>query len=401
MEKQERCRLTLQEKQRAMEKTGGRCAHCGKKISIKEMTVEHIHPVSKGGDNSEYNITVLCEDCNTRKSNFMYRPSDYYKYIKQEYMPLYLISSLKFRNEYIKDGRNDLDFLVYDAVSYSYLPFEKFMMVHNTAKRDKKKGAELIEKVSVKVKLEYAYPGDAERILEYINKMYEKHGVNRLIYDNEYTIINAIKTGKVLMLTRANETLCGLFILDNFEGVQVENCQFNNIIESTTLRQEYIMTYCFSSVEDTRLFNDVMVDIINFLVNTKIFPVMFGYLSECYAGESQYIDIPYNYKGCDGQLQFFTIKGIRSVLREAVDNLVKAGFMTDEDASNIIEKQIYSEIGESTQEYIRLLTEKCKLNTKEMEAIGVDENGVTIGKADTEKKDMDTEKTGIRKAVEA
>ena len=124
-------------------------------------------------------------------------------------------------------------------------------------------------------------------------------------------------------------------------------------------------------------------------------------MSKCYAGESQYIDIPYNYKGCDGQLQFFTIKGIRSVLRETVDNLVKAGFMTDEDASSIIEKQIYSEIGESTQEYIRLLTEKCKLNTKEMEAIGVDENGATIEKADTEKKDMDTEKTGIRKAVEA
>ena len=41
------------------------------------------------------------------------------------------------------------------------------------------------------------------------------------------------------------------------------------------------------------------------------------------------------------------------------------------------------------------------MNTKEMEAIGVDENGATIEKVDTEKKGMDMEKTGIRKAVEA
>ena len=103
----------------------------------------------------------------------------------------------------------------------------------------------------------------------------------------------------------------------------------------------------------------------------------------------------YNYKGCDGQLQFFTIKGIRSILRETMDNLVKVGFMTEDEASNIIEKQIYSEIGESTQEYIRLLTKKCKLNTKEMEAIGVDESGANV------EKDTAVTKTGIRKVVEA
>lgn len=43
-----------------------RCASCKNKIS--KYHIDHINPISKGGDNSKWNIQILCVTCNLKKS---------------------------------------------------------------------------------------------------------------------------------------------------------------------------------------------------------------------------------------------------------------------------------------------------------------------------------------------
>lgn len=44
------------------------CQHCGEKEENK-LTIDHIHPVSKGGDNSFDNLQILCKSCNSKKGS--------------------------------------------------------------------------------------------------------------------------------------------------------------------------------------------------------------------------------------------------------------------------------------------------------------------------------------------
>ncbi|HZE71360.1 MAG TPA: HNH endonuclease, partial [Pyrinomonadaceae bacterium] len=46
-----------------------RCQYCGDKKGAAELTLDHILPRSRGGDNSPVNIVTACVPCNNRKSN--------------------------------------------------------------------------------------------------------------------------------------------------------------------------------------------------------------------------------------------------------------------------------------------------------------------------------------------
>jgi len=45
------------------------CAYCGDVFSKKELTREHIHPVSKGGKDIWMNVVTACQSCNWRKAD--------------------------------------------------------------------------------------------------------------------------------------------------------------------------------------------------------------------------------------------------------------------------------------------------------------------------------------------
>jgi 5-methylcytosine-specific restriction endonuclease McrA len=45
-----------------------KCGICSEKKTLKEMHVDHIKPLSKGGSNWPKNLQLLCERCNKRKS---------------------------------------------------------------------------------------------------------------------------------------------------------------------------------------------------------------------------------------------------------------------------------------------------------------------------------------------
>ena len=46
-----------------------RCQYCGEKKAVGDLTLDHILPRSRGGDNSPVNIVTACVACNNRKGD--------------------------------------------------------------------------------------------------------------------------------------------------------------------------------------------------------------------------------------------------------------------------------------------------------------------------------------------
>ena len=63
------------EKARALRKTAwwqrriqrGVCAYCGRTVAPKELTLDHVVPVARGGKSQKGNVVAACKDCNNRK----------------------------------------------------------------------------------------------------------------------------------------------------------------------------------------------------------------------------------------------------------------------------------------------------------------------------------------------
>lgn len=46
-----------------------RCQYCGRKFPGSKLTIDHVFPRSKGGDNSFENCVTSCEPCNSKKAD--------------------------------------------------------------------------------------------------------------------------------------------------------------------------------------------------------------------------------------------------------------------------------------------------------------------------------------------
>jgi len=49
------------------EKLGYTCQGCGEKFDLFTLTIDHVLPIIRGGDNDEWNIQPLCRSCNGKK----------------------------------------------------------------------------------------------------------------------------------------------------------------------------------------------------------------------------------------------------------------------------------------------------------------------------------------------
>ena len=45
----------------------GVCAYCGQKFPPKELTMDHVVPVARGGRSTRGNVVPACKPCNTEK----------------------------------------------------------------------------------------------------------------------------------------------------------------------------------------------------------------------------------------------------------------------------------------------------------------------------------------------
>ena len=60
--------MTDSKRQSIFLKYGGHCAYCGNLMKMKNMTVDHLKPKSKGGSNRIENLTPSCRKCNAIKA---------------------------------------------------------------------------------------------------------------------------------------------------------------------------------------------------------------------------------------------------------------------------------------------------------------------------------------------
>ena len=64
---------------------GGRCELCGRKILLDDMTIDHVKPLSMGGEDDVSNLACTCLPCNVFKGNilpenFLNRINDIFMY---------------------------------------------------------------------------------------------------------------------------------------------------------------------------------------------------------------------------------------------------------------------------------------------------------------------------------
>ena len=47
----------------------GKCYYCGMEIPPKELTMDHIVPIIRGGKSAKNNLVTSCKDCNSKKKH--------------------------------------------------------------------------------------------------------------------------------------------------------------------------------------------------------------------------------------------------------------------------------------------------------------------------------------------
>lgn len=59
----------------------GACYFCGKKVPAKELTMEHVVPIIRGGTTSKGNVVPACKECNSKKKYLL--PIEWDEYLQK------------------------------------------------------------------------------------------------------------------------------------------------------------------------------------------------------------------------------------------------------------------------------------------------------------------------------
>lgn len=51
--------------------SSGLCYYCHKKFPYKQLTMDHLVPLARGGRSTKDNLVPACKDCNNKKKNMM------------------------------------------------------------------------------------------------------------------------------------------------------------------------------------------------------------------------------------------------------------------------------------------------------------------------------------------
>lgn len=82
--KYERKKFSIDTKKMLYLNAGGRCALCGRKLTLEEATLDHIVPLFCGGADSVENLQICCEEDNLFKGSIL--PEDFFERITKIFM---------------------------------------------------------------------------------------------------------------------------------------------------------------------------------------------------------------------------------------------------------------------------------------------------------------------------
>jgi 5-methylcytosine-specific restriction endonuclease McrA len=58
----------------------GRCHYCGRAFPPKDLTMDHLIPLVRGGRSTKANLVPACKDCNSRKKHLL--PFEWDEYVQ-------------------------------------------------------------------------------------------------------------------------------------------------------------------------------------------------------------------------------------------------------------------------------------------------------------------------------
>ncbi len=201
---EDRTLFSYEDKKRILKKSDGKCAHCGENLTYKNMTIEHVIPLSKGGTNEDRNLVALCKNCNNDKDDNIINPIIYYKYIQEQY-----IKDLKKQHDaYCEDVTwlTTKQYTKEDRLEVRYT--SKSFLSLNGHNRKCNKEYILKSGVSQVAVLSKANYTDLKAIHEYLKKYHKK--MNLDVDDLEETISQVFRIGCIYILRKGSEII-GLF----------------------------------------------------------------------------------------------------------------------------------------------------------------------------------------------
>lgn len=63
----------------------GTCWYCGRQVGFKNLTMDHVIPLARGGRSTKDNLVPCCKECNNQKKSLLpVEWDDYMKSLRQE-----------------------------------------------------------------------------------------------------------------------------------------------------------------------------------------------------------------------------------------------------------------------------------------------------------------------------
>nr|WP_320190954.1 HNH endonuclease [uncultured Desulfobacter sp.] len=62
-------------------RSSGICHYCEERFPPKELTMDHVIPLSRGGRSEKFNLVPCCKDCNTQKQRML--PAEWDEYMQR------------------------------------------------------------------------------------------------------------------------------------------------------------------------------------------------------------------------------------------------------------------------------------------------------------------------------
>ena len=200
--------FTDEERWHISAKSDNRCCHCGKEVYWGYgATIDHFIPLSEGGVNRDYNLIMLCRECNQEKRSKICEPLSYLKYLNAGDKR----KLVDYFNSYIKsfDFFEKRNMMACDEYSYKVCP--GFMFRHRHKPN--------VKPALYNVILRRASDEDRDKIQEYYAKYLKKYG---MVGSDEWLkadIDTMFKYGCIYYVQKGQDISTMCFVTIGTEGI--------------------------------------------------------------------------------------------------------------------------------------------------------------------------------------